>query len=176
MTPTERIDALIERLKFHRRCTDGCLDLIAAVDDAAAALVQLRDSEALARGKIVEQMIEIERLRGANSTLASESICHMDRSDPFFCPKAPCDYCLQYQRQRAERAEARIAELERERDALAKDAERYRWLRLASLSKGDHDYYAKVDRWSVSVENSGFGHSFHADALDAAIDAARKKP
>ena len=57
-------------------------------------------------------------------------------------------------------------------NALEKDAERYRWLRLASLSKGDHDYYAKVDRWSVSVENSGFGHSFHADALDAAIDAA----
>jgi hypothetical protein len=70
----------------------------------------------------------------------------------------------------------RIAALEAERDALAKDAERYRWLRLASLSKGDHDYYAKVDRWSVSVENSGFGHSFHADALDAAIDAAKEKP
>ena len=69
----------------------------------------------------------------------------------------------------------RIAALEAELDALAKDAERYRWLRLASLSKGDHDYYAKVDRWSVSVENSGFGHSFHADALDAAIDAAREK-
>ena len=36
---------------------------------AAAALVQLRDSEALARGKIAEQMIEIARLRAGEEKL-----------------------------------------------------------------------------------------------------------
>ena len=46
MTHADALDALIERLKFHRRCPDGCLDLIAAVDDAAAALDQLRDRNA----------------------------------------------------------------------------------------------------------------------------------
>ena len=48
----DELDGLIERL-----------ELGIGHHDAAAALVQLRDSEALARGKIAEQMIEIERLR-----------------------------------------------------------------------------------------------------------------
>ena len=38
-------------------------DMVIRADHSAAALVQLRDSEALARGKIAEQMIEIERLK-----------------------------------------------------------------------------------------------------------------
>jgi len=70
------------------------------------------------------------------------------------------------ERGRATKAEAALAE----RD---KDAERYRWLREASLRRTpEHDYYAKIDRWSVSVENGGIGHSFCMEKLDAAIDAA----
>ena len=60
-TSTElKLDALVARL------TDPHYDLETTWDvaqQAAAALVQLRDSEALARGKIAEQMIEIERLK-----------------------------------------------------------------------------------------------------------------
>ena len=44
------LDALIERLKRDSIRINGAMLL----DEAAAALVQLRDSEALARGKIAE--------------------------------------------------------------------------------------------------------------------------
>jgi hypothetical protein len=63
----------------------------------------------------------------------------------------------------------RIAELERERDALKKDAERYRWLRLgwddgSRSSIGYEDAYH--DLWDLQTP----------ELLDAAIDAARSKP
>ena len=52
------LDALIERLRRYSIRINGEL----MMEQAAAALVQLRDSEALARAKIAEQMIEIARL------------------------------------------------------------------------------------------------------------------
>jgi hypothetical protein len=67
-----------------------------------AALVQLRDSEALARGKIAEQMIEIERLK------ANQRCSAIEQGDVGY----PCVF-------RAE-AEARIAALEAERADLIK--------------------------------------------------------
>ena len=57
MTPAD-LDALIERLLRYSIRINGEL----MMEQAAAALVQLRDSEALARGKIAEQVIEIARL------------------------------------------------------------------------------------------------------------------
>ena len=69
-----------------------------------AALVQLRDSEALARGKIAEQMIEIERLK------ANQRCSAIEQDEVGY----PCVF-------RAE-AEARIAALEAERADLIMDA------------------------------------------------------
>ena len=59
--------ALIERLQGFNppdRTIASQRDYSQAIHEAAAALVQLRDAEALARGKIAEQMIEIANLRG----------------------------------------------------------------------------------------------------------------
>lgn len=52
-----------------------------------------------------------------------------------------------------------------------KDAARYRWLR-AKTAERHEDFYADVDRWSVSKERRGTGQCFSSDRLDAAIDAA----
>lgn len=71
------------------------------------------------------------------------------------------------------RAQARIAELEVERDALRKDAERYRWLRenmtyrdLGTTSRDGKLEYPLTRRWYHDTANQ-------RDAtIDAAIDAA----
>jgi len=55
----DSLDQLIEQLLRYSIRINGEL----MMEQAAAALVQLRDSEALARGKIAEQMIEIARLK-----------------------------------------------------------------------------------------------------------------
>ncbi len=61
-------------------------------------------------------------------------------------------------------ADARIAELEAERDAARADAERYRWIR------SDKCYW-------VSIQAQPYGDEIYTggpfDAIDAAIDAAR---
>jgi hypothetical protein len=61
----------------------------------------------------------------------------------------------------------RITALEAERDTLAKDAERYRWLR----DVGDKT-------WTPFCQRLGWhGQGFNMDRrIDAAIDAARSKP
>ena len=65
-------------------------------------------------------------------------------------------------------AQAAIAALTAERDALRKDAERYRWLKHRDLpwSYTDHPKSMVVTRWRS-------GHS--PDEIDAAIDAAMTK-
>ena len=58
-------DGLIARLKIYGE-SDGKVifpTFQRLCNDAAAALVQLRDSEALARGKIAEQMIELGKYK-----------------------------------------------------------------------------------------------------------------
>ena len=70
MTAPANLDALIERLNDFS-CGRGCFDtLVGDCREAAAALAELRDavalacdSEALARGTIAVQLIEIERLK-----------------------------------------------------------------------------------------------------------------
>jgi hypothetical protein len=58
----------------------------------------------------------------------------------------------------------RIAELERELEALRKDADRYRWLK---------EYYSPQtdSRWMTDVDRGFLGED-----LDAAIDAAKEQP
>ena len=58
----DELDGLIERLRSVSCILTPECDEHKTVREAAAALIQLRDSEALVRGKIVEQMIEIARL------------------------------------------------------------------------------------------------------------------
>ena len=106
--PRDDLDGLIERLNRARESLsahgvtikewDGSLYL-----EAAAALVQLRDSEALARGKIVGQMIEIARLSKV------EREC-------FSNPEAWTAWCDVRVLERAERAEARIAAIDAARE------------------------------------------------------------
>ena len=62
-------------------------------------------------------------------------------------------------------AEARLAKVEAERDALRADAERYRWLRSSDTGPSQ---MAKVCEW-----DHGLWQLMSDDALDAAIDAAR---
>jgi chromosome segregation ATPase len=91
--PSTDLSALIERLNGWNGCypADG---LETAVREAAAALAQLRDSEALARGKIAEQVIEIERLKEWR-ILAKDAAVD----------------CLTEERIKRERAEAEVARL-----------------------------------------------------------------
>lgn len=66
--------------------------------------------------------------------------------------------------ERTEKAEARVAELER-------DAARYRWLRDESLAQKKMTVYvSQATRYADGLSSSSFLHGEH---MDAAIDAAR---
>ncbi len=65
----------------------------------------------------------------------------------------------------------RADELQRERDEAMKDAQRYRWLRSKtkqSMTSKKHAGNIQVIQWESSQE----ANALHADAMDAAIDAA----
>ena len=66
-----------------------------------------------------------------------------------------------------------VDKLAAERDALKKDAERYRWLRTKSAEK--HDFYDEEERWMVSRAQGGMGQNFFGEKIDAAIDEAMKE-
>ena len=68
--PASDVDALIERLLRYSILING----EPMMEQAAAALVQLRDSEALARGKIAEQMIKIEWLERMKQNYYDEAV------------------------------------------------------------------------------------------------------
>ena len=165
-------------------------------------ITRLRDSEALARGKIAEQMIEIARLKDHYETgiLAGENDCKKHAGKVYM----NCVVC------RAERAEARIAELhdngtrlreaadswkeeaqrnqrlvaelERERNALAKDAEQsgtmLQWIlsnaeyRLGVNSLGKPNYYVVpaevIDAAKEKPPNDGFGEIDKRDGFGLA--------
>ena len=131
MTPAD-LDALVARINALADCSywanvgwdipgDATQVIGRLAVKAAAALVQLRDSEALARGKLAEQMIEIarlqddtaeiDRLRGENArlrhpTAADEAIAAGDGT---------LHGAIDHWQQRADRAEAEVARL---KDAL----------------------------------------------------------
>jgi len=144
MTPAD-LDALVARLRNSLGTNWPWTWNLAG--EAAAALVQLRDSEALARGKIAEQMIEIARLKDLVTETCVKELAQMTR---------------------AHDAELRIAALEAERDALAKDAERLDWLD----AHWDEAFVAKTEKgylpWADDAD--------YQTTLRAAIDAAKEKP
>ncbi len=56
--------------------------------------------------------------------------------------------------------------------ALARDGERYRWLRNFERPK---DFYSSSPDWQVSKAQGGFGEVYRKEHLDAAVDAAMKE-
>jgi hypothetical protein len=64
-------------------------------------------------------------------------------------------------------ADARLAELERENEALRKDAERYRWLRSRDLDT--------IDKGGVFAGMTPRNIVLNEEHLDTAIDAALKE-
>ena len=75
--PRDELDALIERLQGFNppdRTIASQRDYSQAIYDAADALVQLRDSEALVRGKIAEQLIKIEWLERMKQNYYDEAV------------------------------------------------------------------------------------------------------
>jgi chromosome segregation ATPase len=105
----DALDALCARL---RRIASGEWTLKGDegyLVQAAAALAQLRDAEALARGKIAEQMIEIARLNDhyESGILCGENDCEKHAGKVYMA----CVVC------RAERAEAEVARLKERLEA-----------------------------------------------------------
>lgn len=58
-------------------------------------------------------------------------------------------------------------QLKAENEALRKDAERYRWLRQASATDGEHTHGVCIDLWE-----NGCGFEVTLEEADAAVDAA----
>jgi chromosome segregation ATPase len=192
----DSLDQLIERLKFHRRCTDGCLDLMAAADEAVAALAELRtacdasdrkmfpatyrawEEKWIASEKRAERAeAELERSAGHSMDgwyrITRESSRRLrEMESELAMLKANSEQLLSDildpLEKHAEHAEAHIAALEADRDALKQDAERYRWIRSPEAAVADvcNSAHPKADGF-VFMEG---------DELDAAIDAAREKP
>ena len=178
MTPAD-LDALIEQFPEIHPGNYGEEDAIALNNwgiDAVAALVQLRDSEALARGKIAEQMIEIaqhERAAEAYTesasiaTLAWEKRCQRAEAEVARLKDLVTETCVKElaQMTRAHDAELRIAALEAERDALKQDAERWQAVLKSRFMLCDFD-----------VRESGHFRTTKLRLVDAVIDAAKEKP
>lgn len=67
---------------------------------------------------------------------------------------------------------AKVAELEKQRDGLAKDAERYRFLRDDSIPMPDGQRDIGAVRFRESFAEGQSDETLFGDDLDAAIDAA----
>lgn len=65
---------------------------------------------------------------------------------------------------------AEIDQLKAENEALRKDAERYRWLRQASATDGEHTHGVCIDLWE-----NGCGFEVTLEEADAAVDTAMAK-
>ncbi len=96
---------------------------------------------------------------------------------PDAAPAAPDAELIGRLRKLSMRLEADLLRTAADRiEALARDAERYRFLRDFMP---DGDFYSKFPRWTVARESRGMGQVFVGKKLDAAIDAAlseRKLP
>ena len=191
--PSDGLDGLIERINALADCSywanagwdipgDATQVIGRLAVQAAAALVQLREENARHGADMKLLRDEVTRLKDhyEYEILAGENDCKKHAGKVYM----NCVVC------RAERAEAevlilrndlatyaeRIAALEAERDALAKDAERYRWLRGCM--------WWRTDPFAQDVGNMGTGYwqtklfkqVVGKPDLDAAIDAAREKP
>ena len=109
----------------------------------------------------------------------------------FECEGGPLHNCVDYQKLcvyalMAERdcANARAAthladaySMRDQRDALAKDAERYRWLRgHMFFTKREWGTYAEFPESMIFAVPVSAENKKQNDAIDAAIDAAKEKP
>jgi chromosome segregation ATPase len=177
MTPAD-LDALIERLLRYSIRINGEL----MMEQAAAALIQLRDSEALARGKIAEQMIEIgqlqDRLEGYFKRLTSmdgllaNAEAELDTQNRAL---AQCRALLKQEIDDVVPLRDKVATLEAKRDALAKDAER--WRKAEEIFK-DMGWKERIIVCKVCDDDKC--QEWHrvptiTKAIDAAMDAAKEK-
>ena len=164
------LDALIERLLKFCKVADSCPECALDRAEAAAALVQLRDSEALARGKIAEQLIKIEWLERMKQNYYDEAVkgwskCRAAEAelDTQNRALAQCRALLKQEIDDVVPLRDKVAALEAERDALREPTETMIVAGVKTLLTG-HDsqrhYVAALWR----------------RMFDAAIDAARSKP
>lgn len=86
------------------------------------------------------------------------------------------DALIEMQEKENDRVKAELSALLAERDALAKDAERYRWLRNTAMETGDvAPAVLMVDgECKPAFDEAGYGHESARSgaSLDASIDAA----
>jgi len=175
MTDTD-LDALISRLNKP----SGTAFYDAERTKAAAALVQLRDSEALARGKIAEQMIEIARLQ--DDTAEIDRL----RGENARIKDSPSSLALSNALEDLRLALKRIAALEAERDTYHQLANRNARLMGETLTERVEqanrieDLEAECDQMRAVIEAAKAMRENMTpetvNAFDAAIDAAREKP
>jgi hypothetical protein len=187
------LDALIERINALADCSywanagwdipgDATQVIGRLAVQAAAALIQLRDSEALARGKIAEQMIEIgqlqDRLEGYFKRLTSmdgllaNAEAELDTQNRAL---AQCRALLKQEIDDVVPLRDKVATLEAKRDALAKDAER--WRKAEEIFK-DMGWKERIIVCKVCDDDKC--QEWHrvptiTKAIDAAMDAAKEK-
>ena len=200
--PASDVDALIER---ELQIADG--ETMLGWDGDArdrrkvvAALVQLRDSEALARGKIAEQMIEIarlqddtaeiDRLRGENARL-KDALRQANGVRDVFASAVVMQAAQDARESIEEFSHAKTDEilrlsadnelwqdrclaLQTERDALAKDAELLQAMAAEWNQNRRGVRYAGMPIWDALCE--AIGNDVDGVGMRAAIDAAKEKP
>ena len=161
-------------------------------------ITRLRDSEALARGKIAEQMIEIERLKANQRCSAIEQgdvgypcVFRAEAEARIAALEAERDAALSARESIEEFSHAKTDEilrlsadnelwqdrclaLQTERDALAKDAELLQAMAAEWNQNRRGVRYAGMPIWDALCE--AVGDDADGTAMRAAIDAARSKP
>jgi hypothetical protein len=179
--PASDVDALIERLQGFNppdRTIASQRDCSQAIHDAADALVQLRDAEALARGKIAEQMIKIEWLERMKQNYYDEAVkgwskCRAAEAEVARLNALP----VRILQADLERLQARIANYQASRDwaidTLAKA------LRVEADKTRAVEYYSRLAAERIAAleaENARLVVEFRKVGVlwkEAAIDASR---
>lgn len=164
----DEIERLERALKLQRNAALTLADASAAI--SGARLEQARKLFAESRPESVES----ERAMNAILTADVERL-ERDLAAARAEIDGPRNRCPQCDHLRLEIGEARaeVARLTTERDALAQDAERYRWLRSDPMRDGT----AIVSVQLMDFNEDGPTDAYYAhalDSLDAAIDAMRE--
>ena len=169
--PGDELDALIERLKLSTQML---------CREAAAALVQLRDSEALARDKIAEQMIKFEWLeriavtgwrkcRAAEAALDTQNRAAEAALDTQNRALAQCRALLKQEIDDVVPLRDKVAALEAERDDY-----KAKWYQSNSelhAAWAERDAL-KAERADLIKINNGWAHEW--DAMREQVEEMRK--
>lgn len=152
------------------------LELIIATDTGTeSAVAKLQDKVAelekeasWIRGKL--KLPEDTKLLSGEVTLAGTMHCLVSHANGYlkYIETEKCDD----KAGEIARQSVRIAELEKQRDGLAKDAERYRFLRDDSIPMPDGQRDIGAVRFRESFAEDQSDETLFGDDLDAAIDAA----